>query len=116
RAGGRNVLVRVKPSGGVEAIEVTTDLLPSGEVVFGADKGEPIAWIHDNTLIVWLTGEAPRALTAIPTHALRSLGQPAKDGIPVMLSATDWAIMRVVAIPALDKKANPAKPPPATAP
>jgi hypothetical protein len=110
RAGGKNLLVRAQPSGAAAVAEAPTELLPSGEVVFGADKGEPIAWMHEASLVVWLAGEAPRAIASITTHAVRSLGQPTPDGIPVMLGSNDWALSRTVPIPAFDPKAG-AKPP-----
>lgn len=119
RASGKNLLVRTRPSGGVEVTEAPTELLPAGEVVFGADKGEPIAWMHEAMLVVWLAGEAPRAIAAITTRGARSLGQPTREGIPVMLGSNAWAMLRTVAIPALDRvdrfdrKEGKAPPPPA---
>jgi hypothetical protein len=110
RADGKNLLVRAEPSGGVEVAPAKAELLPSGEVVFGTDRGEAIAWMHESTLVVWLAGEPPRAIASIPTHAARSLGQPTKDGVPVMLGSSDWAIMRVMPIPVLGKKAGEAPP------
>lgn len=99
RVGGKNLLVRVKSPGGIEVAEVSWELLPSTEVVFGADKGEPIAWLHDASVVVWLSGEQPRVIAQVATHANRTLGQPTKDGLPLLLSASDWSITRTLAIP-----------------
>jgi hypothetical protein len=50
-------------------------------------------------------------VSARPT---RSLGEPTKDGVPVLISGADWSAMRVFPLPAADKKGAPA--PPAAAP
>ena len=108
-AANKNLLVRTKAGGGVETAEVGYELLPTNEVVFGADKGEPIAWLRDTALIVWVTGEAPRIIGHVAaTRGTRTLGEPTKDGIPVLLSSYDWSAMRVFPIPAAEKKGAPA--------
>ncbi|MDI1446758.1 hypothetical protein [Polyangium sp. 6x1] len=104
----KNVLVRTKAGGGVETAEVGFDLLPSSEVVFGTEKGEPIAWARDTAVIVWVSGEAPRIIGHVSTRGTRTLGEPTKDGIPVLLSSYDWSAMRIFPIPAADKKGAPA--------
>jgi hypothetical protein len=104
RAGSKNLLLRTKGAG-FELATVTPDLLPGSDVVFGGDKGEPVAWLRGTSLIVWLSGESPRAVGFVGDHALRLLGEPTKDGIPVLVSAYDWSALRVFPIPALDKKA-----------
>ncbi|MDC3962224.1 hypothetical protein [Polyangium jinanense] len=104
----KNVLVRTKAGGGVETAEVGFDLLPSNEVVFGADKGEPIAWMRDTALVVWISGEAPRIIGHVAARSSRTLGEPTKDGVPVLLSSYDWSAMRVFPIPPPEKKGAPA--------
>src|SRR5262249_31355940 len=47
RSGGKFVLLRVRPSGAAETAEVPAERVPTGEVVFGADRGETIAWFHE---------------------------------------------------------------------
>ncbi len=106
--GGKNLLVRTKAGGGVETAEVGFDLLPSNEVVFGTDKGEPIAWMRDTALIAWVAGQAPRIIGHVSARGARTLGEPTKDGIPVLLNATDWSAMRVFPIPPAEKKGAPA--------
>ena len=107
RAGGKYLLARTKPGGGLELLEVSFAELPSSDVVFGTDRGEPIAWLRETTLYVWLAGEAPRPIGSIAQQALRTLGQPTKDGVPVLVGASDWAAARTFAIPA--KAADKAK-------
>ncbi len=108
-AGGRYFLVRTKPGGGSEAAPIESDQLPSNEVVFGTDTGEAIAWMHDTDLVVWVVGEAPRKVAQIAAHAGRWLGQPTRDGVPMLLGGPDWAITRVLPIPPLGA-ARPASP------
>ncbi|MRG97945.1 hypothetical protein [Polyangium spumosum] len=108
RVGGKNLLVRTKAGGGVETATVGYDLLPSNEVVFGADKGEPIAWLRDTALIVWVTGDSPRIIGHVAaTRSARTLGEPTKDGIPVLLSSYDWSALRIFPIPPPEKKGAP---------
>ncbi len=104
RVAGKSMLVRTKPSGGAEMLEVASDLLPTNDVVFGSDKGEPIAWLRDNSLIVWLAGEAPRVIGYVSYRSSRVLGEPTKDGVPVLIGAQDWSAMRIFPIPAAPKK------------
>jgi hypothetical protein len=108
RSGGKYFVARTRGAG-VETAEIASDLLPSMEVVFGADKGEPIVWIGGNQVITWLTGEQPRVIASITGRAVRSLGQPTKDGIPVLLTSTSWALAKVLPIPVADKKDKNAK-------
>jgi hypothetical protein len=104
RVGGKNMLVRTKTGGSVDIITVAPDLLPSNDVVFGTDKGEAIAWTRDNSLIVWLSGETPRVIGYVSYRSNRLLGEPTKDGVPVLLSAQDWSALRVFPISVVDKK------------
>jgi len=113
-AGRKSLLVRTKAGGGAEIAEVGVDLLPSNEIVFGADKGETIAWLRDTALVVWVSGEQPRVVGYVGTKATRAMGEPTKDGVPVLISGHDWSAMRVFPIPAADKKGAP--PPPAATP
>lgn len=107
RVGVKNVLVRTKASGGVEMVDVPSDLLPSNDVVFGTEKGEPIAWTRDNSLVVWISGEAPRVIGQLSYRSARLLGEPTKDGVPVLLNGQDWSALRVFPIPPLGKKDAP---------
>jgi hypothetical protein len=99
RTGGKHLLARVKSPGGIELAEVPWELLPGTEVVFGTERGEPIAWLHDTALVVWVSGEPPRIVASIATHASRVLGQPTRDGVPVLLGAADWALWQTLPIP-----------------
>lgn len=110
--GGRYVLVRAKPGGGSETAVVTPDLIPLGEAVFSADKGDTIAWMHESDLIVWVAGEAPRSIAQVAAHAGRWLGKPTRDGVPILLGGADWAITRALPIPPLDKLRAPRPAPP----
>jgi hypothetical protein len=109
RSGTKNLIARTKGAG-IETAEVTYDLMPSMEVVFGTDKGEPIVWMSGSNIVAWLTGEQPRIVATITGRATRALGQPNKDGIPVLLTSTSWGLVKIVPIPALDKKDKNAKP------
>ncbi|MFT3765800.1 MAG: hypothetical protein QM820_09815 [Minicystis sp.] len=111
RSGGKFRLVRVKGAGAAEAVEIPQDLLPTGEVVFGTDKGEPIAWLHETHVVAWLAGDKPRVVAELSTHAPRSLGTPTAAGVPLIVGSADWALLRTLPIPALDK-ASPDKAPP----
>jgi hypothetical protein len=110
--GGRYLLVRTKPGGGSETAAISPDLVPLGEAVFSADKGDTIAWMHESDLIVWIAGEPPRSIAQVAAHAGRWLGQPTRDGVPLLLGGPDWAIARALPIPPLDKLrvARPAPP------
>jgi len=110
--GGRYLLVRTKPGGGSETATIAPDLIPLGEAVFGTDKGDVIAWMHESDLIVWIAGEPPRSIAQVAAHAGRWLGQPTRDGVPMLLGGPDWAITRALPIPPLDKLrvARPAPP------
>jgi hypothetical protein len=115
RSAGKFRLVRVKPAGAAEVVEVAQDLVPSGEVVFGAERGEAIAWLHETHVIVWVAGDRPRVLADLSTHAARTLGAPTAAGVPLLMGASDWALVRTLPLPALDKAAPGAPPPvPAT--
>ncbi|APR88008.1 hypothetical protein A7982_13357 [Minicystis rosea] len=105
RSGGKFRLVRVKPGGAAEAMEVAQDLIPSGEVVFGTGKGDPIAWLHDSSVVAWLAGEKPRVIAELSSHAARTLGTPTAAGVPLLVGANDWALLRTLPIPPLDKAA-----------
>jgi hypothetical protein len=109
RAGGRMLLLRVnanadlrptsKPRGGIETAEVPLELLPGADVAFSAGRDGPIAWLRDTSLVVWVSGEVPRVIASLATRAVRTLGQPTTSGVPVLLSANDWALARTVPIP-----------------
>jgi hypothetical protein len=103
RAGGKHWLARLKSPGSIELAEVPWELLPGTEVVFGAERGEPIAWLHDTALVVWVSGEQPRVIANLATHASRTLGQPTRDGVPILLGAADWALWQTLPIPPASK-------------
>jgi hypothetical protein len=110
-SGGRYMLVRTKPGGGTEIVEAMRELLPTGGAVFGANKGDPIAWMSESRLVVWFAGESPRVLAVLATQAEKWLGQPSREGVPVLLAGSDGALLRLVKIPALDKTTGAAPPP-----
>lgn len=114
-AGGHSFLVRRKAGGGSETVEIGPELTPLSDVVFGADKGEPIAWMHESDLIVWIAGEAPRRVAQVASRTGRWLGQPSRSAVPMILGGADWALTRSLPIPALDK-ASSAKTTPLAAP
>ncbi len=103
RSGGKLRLVRVRPSGAAEAVEVGNDLIPFNEVAFGEGKSEAIAWIRDTKVIVWLPGERPRAIARIGTHATRLAGAPTAAGVPLLLAGSDWSLLRTPPVPPLDR-------------
>jgi hypothetical protein len=115
RSGGKLRLVRLKPAGAAEIVEVPQELVPSGEVVFGAERGEAIAWGHETLVIAWLAGERPRAIAELATHATRALGTPTPEGVPLLLGAADWSLLRVLPLPAPEKTAPDKAPAPAVA-
>ena len=115
RSGSKLRLIRIKPSGAPEIVEVPQELVPSGEVVFGADKGEALAWGHETWVIAWLAGDKPRPIAELATHATRALGTPTPEGVPLLLGAADWSLLRVLPIPVLEKAASDTAPPPAAA-
>lgn len=107
RVGSKYMALRVKAGGGgIEAAEIEYELLPTHEVVFGTDKGEPIAWAHDNTIIVWLSGEAPRVLSTVGGRAMRALGQPTRSGVPVLLSFSELTLLGTLPIPPLARSST----------
>ncbi len=108
RAGGKYVLLRVKPSGGVETAEVDYDRVPSGDVMFGTEAGEPIVWSHDTSVVVWVSGEQPRILANVGGRGTKTIGQPTRDGVPVLLSFSDVALLSTLPIPAPPKGSKPA--------
>jgi hypothetical protein len=112
--GSRYVLVRTKAGGGSEVASIESDQLPANEIVFGTDKGEVIAWMHESDLVVWVSGEAPRSIAQVSAHAGRWLGQPTRDSVPVLLGGPDWAITRSLPIPLLAAAGGAVKPAPPT--
>lgn len=115
RSGGKYYLGRVAGTGKVTLLEVSTDLTPLNDVVFGSDKAEVLAWMRDTNLVVWVKDEAPRTIGQISVHPVRTLGEPTKEGVPVLLGSHDWSILRTFPIPTWDKGSDrpPAAPPPA---
>jgi hypothetical protein len=105
RTGGKSLAVRVKAGQRPEIAEVSIDLTPAGDVVFGEEKGEPIVWAHNAIVAVWLAGEKPRAIAELATRAYLAAGEPTQSGVPILLESEGWSLMRVVPIPPLDKAA-----------
>lgn len=103
RTGSKFVAIRVKPSGAPDIIDIDYSLMPTADVQFGAEKSDVMAWIHDNSIVVWLPGELPRAIANIGGRAMRTLGQPTKDGVPVLLSFVDLALVGTLPIPVMPK-------------
>lgn len=115
RSGGKNWLFRVKAQGGSESIEIDNDRLPTGDIVFGTDASDIIAWSHDNYVVAWPAGEVPRIIANVGGRAQRSLGVPTKEGVPMLLSFNDIALLGnlpMVAVPKPEKGS--AEKPPAT--
>lgn len=110
RAGGKYLLLRVKPTGGIETAEVDYERMPSSDVMFGSEAGEPIVWFHDTSVVVWLSGEQPRVIANVGGRGVRMLGQPTRGGVPVMLSYNDTALVSTLPIPALPKVAKGSSP------
>ncbi len=108
RSNGKNYVVRTKGAG-IETVEVPLELMPSMEVVFGTEKGAPIVWTSGNQIVAWLEGEQPRVIASITGRSLRALGQPTKDGVPILLTSTSWSLAKVLPIPVADKKDKNAK-------
>lgn len=111
RSGGRTKLVRVRPSGAAEVVDVPQEIAPSRGVVFGAEKGEPIAWRQGTSLIVWQLGEPPRPIAELGTLGVQAVGTPTAKGVPILVGSSDWTLTRVLPIPPFDK-ASPHKLPP----
>ena len=98
-SGGKVRLVRVAPSGAVDAAEVASELVPAGEVAFAEGRGDALAWIREALLIVWLPGERPRAVARLALHGARTAGAPTPAGVPLLLGGADWSLTRTVPIP-----------------
>ncbi|WP_437671074.1 hypothetical protein [Sorangium sp. So ce131] len=118
RAAGRDLLIRARPGRGAEVAEVPQELMPEAEVALGEEPDGPIAWLRDTSLVVWSSGGAPRPIASLASRGARSLGQPTRDGVPLLLSFRDLALSRTVPIPPLERGAAGAAgmPAPAKAP
>ncbi|WP_437500902.1 hypothetical protein [Sorangium sp. So ce1099] len=99
RAAGRDLLVRASAGRGAEVAEVPQELMPEAEIAFSEAPDGPIAWLRDASLVVWSSGEAPRAIAALAGGGARALGQPTSAGVPLLLSFRDLALARTVPIP-----------------
>jgi hypothetical protein len=113
RSGGKLYLARTKPLGAAEVVEVGSDLLPVGETVFGDGKIEAIAWARETQVFAWLPGGRPHAIARFAAHGARTLGVPTPDGVPLLLSASDWSIQRMLRIATFEKDGAGVAPPPA---
>lgn len=115
RSGSKFYVLRVKASGAVDFAVIDGALTPTAEVQFGAEKSDVIAWVHDNSIVVWLPGEEPRVVANIGGRAGRVLGQPSRESVPVMLAFADVAFLSALPIPPMPKAPAGAKgaPPPA---
>ncbi|XXY53069.1 hypothetical protein WME91_18240 [Sorangium sp. So ce269] len=96
------LLVLARPDR-IETARVPFELVPGSDVVFSEEhggRGGVIAWMHDSTLVAWVSGEPPRPLASVQTDAARALSTPTRDGVPLILGAedraSDWALARVV--------------------
>lgn len=99
RAGGKYALVRVRAGGGADIAFVPFDLLPLGDVALATHGDEVATWLHETQLVAWPSGGAPRAVAALAAQAQRSLGEPGRDGAPVLVGSTDWGLMGLVPFP-----------------
>ncbi|MGK3978896.1 hypothetical protein WMF38_45165 [Sorangium sp. So ce118] len=99
RAAGRDLLVRASAGRGAEVAEVPQELMPEAEIAFSEAPDGPIAWLRDASLVVWSSGEAPRAIAALAGGGARALGQPTSAGVPLLLGFRDLALARTVPIP-----------------
>jgi hypothetical protein len=108
RSGNKLRLVRVGAAGAVEVAEAPAELVPSAlsEMAFGDGRREVIAWVRDTLVVAWLPGERPRAIARFGGHAEHSLGTPTAEGVPLMLSSSDWALVRTLPVPPLGKSAT----------
>jgi hypothetical protein len=113
RSGTKLRLVRVSATGAVEVVEAPTDMVPAApsEVAFGEGHREVIAWIRDTLVVAWLPGERPRAIARFGAHAGHNLGTPTAEGVPLLLTSSDWALVRTLPIPPLGKGPPPVAPP-----
>ncbi|AKT38573.1 hypothetical protein [Chondromyces crocatus] len=99
RAGHDNLLVRVKSAGGIEVAKVPWNLLPTGDVVFGTEKGETIAWEREAQVLAWRSGEPPRVLAPAALFTGRTtLGQPTARGVPLLLYSVEQPILRMLSL------------------
>jgi hypothetical protein len=96
----RVFLVRADTKGGRDLAEVTAKEVPTGEVVFGEGTGDAIAWLHETDVLAWLPRTAPRRVARVASSTSRVLGTPTRNGIPLLIGAKDWAMTRMLALPA----------------
>jgi hypothetical protein len=97
RSGGKLRFVRVESTGKADMVEGPSDLLPT-EVSFGEGRSEVIAWARETSIVAWIPGERPRTVARLGTHAVRSVGAPTAAGVPLLLGASDWALLRTLPI------------------
>ncbi len=97
---GKSVLFRSKGSG-LERAEVHPALSPvaGSPQAFSAD-GSVIAYLAGEILVVWRTGEAPRAIGTVNQRVGTVLGAPSKEGVPVLVDVEGQSYYRVFPIPA----------------
>jgi hypothetical protein len=97
---GKNVLVRNKGTG-FETVEVHSALVPSaGAPVSFSSDGSMIAYLAGEVLVLWKSGETPRAVAMVNQRYGIVLGAPSKDGIPVLAVAEPDSYYRVFPLPA----------------
>ena len=99
RTGGKSLAVRVGPGHKPELAEVSMDLAPAGDTIFGEEKGEAIVWTHSAIVVVWPAGEKPRAIAELATRAYLAAGEPTQAGVPILLESEGWSLVRVLPIP-----------------
>jgi hypothetical protein len=78
-------------------VEGPSELLPT-EVSFGEGRSDVIAWARETSIVAWIPGERPRTVARLGTHAVRSVGAPTAAGVPLLLGAADWALLRTLPI------------------
>ncbi len=96
---GKNVLVRNKGAA-FETVEVVSALVPpSGAPVSFSSDGGLIAYLAGEVLVVWKSGESPRAISMVNQRYGVLLGVPSKEGIPVLAVSEPDSYYRVFPLP-----------------
>ncbi len=94
-----NMLLRTR-AGHVEVAARSTEGGDAAfEPAFGSGPGAPIAWIEGERLQVWAEGATPRALARLSgIRSAVAVGEPTKDGVPLLVYDGDWAATVTVPI------------------
>lgn len=92
-------LVRTKGAR-FEAVRVARELLPTmHDAGFGAGRGEPIVWLHDDAVVAWVAGDVPRVVGMVASRTSRLVGEPTADGVPLLVHGDGWSALRVLPLP-----------------